>query len=79
MIEPKTVRKRRVSELAAELDCTPAAIYAAIKKGYIQAISVGAGKRITEVVFQHHAKHGYGPNVPPYSQHSAETKSLSKI
>ncbi len=72
MIEPNTGPKRRVAELAVALDCTPAAIYGAIKKGRIPAISVGAAKRLTEAAFQYHAENGYGPDVPPYGEHSAE-------
>lgn len=75
--QPKTTPHRKPCELAAALDVTPAAIYGAIKKGYILAIPVGSHHRIPEEVFDYHARNGYGAAVPPFDGRKSEVDTAA--
>ena len=72
MEEVKTVKKRTTKELADEADVTRAAVYQAIKQGYIPATKYGSTYRLTEAAYQYHAENGWGKNVPPYGSDDAE-------
>jgi hypothetical protein len=68
MHEPAKTTMRNAADLAAHLSCTRAAVYSAIKKGHIEAISAGASKKLPSAAFEYHRQHGFGPKVPTYSR-----------
>ena len=77
MIEAKTTPKRKVRDLADAVGVTPAAVYAAVKRGHIPAIRVGAHFRLTEEAFRYHAENGWGDDVAPYGSSEAEAHGVA--
>lgn len=68
MEAPARAALRPVRDLAEPLGITPAAVYAAVKRGHIGGtLQVGALIKIRPDAFEYHIENGFGANVPPYS------------
>ena len=71
LIEPKQADLVPVRRLAAHLQVTEAAVYAAVKRGWLPVVRTGQQIRMRRAAFEWHAANGYGPGVPLYGSEAA--------